>query len=653
MSAKFEEVGETHELSSIRGDPTEFKSSTIHLHRINDSFDSYFITKNGSDSSFVSQVSFDDIVVQNINPVVNITDRSIKNNRIIESETVSNKPASILKTTFLSDDVINYNFPKKPSVPKETKAKSDLNCIDYSDNVSHKPVSINYSSSTFHSHRRTNSTQLIEENNKEQHPSNPLNSHRPNPTVQFIDQSYKVCENKDQPSNNILNSHRPNVPLIEENFKVYENKDQHDKIRDLENQITKKDSLIETLRIRVSKMVQELEETHTKLKAIVIDDSSLKIQQLTKKCENYQEQIRKYESREKDILNMNTQKEQEFIAIDKEIKQKKNEIESKSHKIEFLETELKKSNDAYRNLEKIYENLQIKLENTANALDLANSHRNHLEQEVVRLEIVKRTQENEMKVILEENPKQAKVFNKKLEEANEEIKSYQQKLSESSLKLESLNNDYIEINQKLLLLEKKRSSQETNNSKSHSRSISSYVPADNKLYYSKIGLDRHFTFQGPEPIPNHHHQSRHKGSSSVKAYLKEIMDLLNLDDMNEIIPAIKKQRVNKKEKKLVRKLASLINECFSQDKNDREIPPAKIWKVVKKVFEEYAALQKYNMSEINLIKHYLGDGNIVENISNICQELKLLNAFVSKVKNKLNLPSSASFTELENAIGTI
>ena len=40
----------------------------------------------------------------------------------------------------------------------------------------------------------------------------------------------------------------------------------------------------------------------------------------------------------------------------------------------------------------------IHLKKINKALEISNNHKNNLEQEVIRLEIIKRTQENEMKV---------------------------------------------------------------------------------------------------------------------------------------------------------------------------------------------------------------------------------------------------------------
>ena len=101
------------------------------------------------------------------------------------------------------------------------------------------------------------------------------------------------------------------------------------------------------------------------------------------------------------------------------------------------------------------DHLQIKLENSNNALEMSNSLKIHLEQEVKRLESEKKTQENEMKLAIEENPKQLANLSKKYEDISEESKHYQKLFKEASDRYETLTKDHFELRNKLQSLEEK------------------------------------------------------------------------------------------------------------------------------------------------------------------------------------------------------
>ena len=392
----------------------------------------------------------------------------------------------------------------------------------------------------------------------------------------------------------------------------------------------------------MSKIVQELEETHKKVsKNPTSEDTQEKLKELSKKNQIHEDQIFELKKQEKDLSSIILKKDQEIHFLDKELKLKKNDLDLHLQKIEILELELKKSEDSKAHIEKMKDHLQIKLENSNNALEMSNSLKIHLEQEVKRLESEKKTQENEMKLAIEENPKQLANLSKKYEDISEESKHYQKLFKEASDRYETLTKDHFELRNKLQSLEEKFYQIEFHQfprKKDHCRSISNHVTSEDSKFYHNMS----------DPFSK---ITDKKKSSSTKALFKEIMDILSVNHIVEVIPTIKKNLLSQKEKKLIAKLKNLVRECFLQDRNGKDASPAYIWKVVKKVFEEFAVLKKAGYAEINMIKGLLGEGNLAEKVAGVCQELKVLHSFAVKIRQKLKLPHSASISEIEAALG--
>lgn len=560
MLRRFDDIEDPQEISSIVQEPLEYKLSSQIAHKQNDSFDSSFFVKHGSDSSFISQISYEEGPKSKLS-----TYQIVKNPQVHKSFTSESsilRPMSILKTTFLSEDAANYNFPKK------------------------------------------------------------MPTKNPNPIRTITESSEKTDQSLSK-----------SKEISDEKSELFE------KINNLENTILKKDALIETLRGRVGKMVQELEETHRRValaKNNLNEDYILKIQQLTKKCEDYE----------------NGQEKENFMRKDQErdVRMRNSELESKVRELEKM---LKKGEDSKGHVEKMNENLKLKLENADKALDMAVSHKKHLEQEVIRLEVVKRTYEHEMKVVAEENQKNVASLSKKLEETAEEARFYQQQTKETGSNYDTLNKNHSLLSSKLLTLEEKLNQLD-----------SLKFPEANRTKFSqnesKIIKDldsHHFTFHdfqdsqmGLQRNCNHHRKSK-SISASFRTLVKEIMEILGVSNVFEIVPVVKNLFLSQKEKKLVKKMKSLVKECFSQDRLSRDITPAHVWKCIKRIFEDYANLKKLNSeSEIKLIKQYLGENNIGQKIAGLCQELKMLHGLTGKIKNKYKLPASASIHEMELAL---
>ena len=540
MLRRFDDIEDNHEISSIAPEPLEYKSSTQILHKANDSFDSSFFIKHGSDTSFVSQISIDESYAPKSKLSTYQMPKKIRSKKNSFAETLMVRPASVLKTTFLIEDAMNYNFPKKAPQPKELPQVRDTTEISYS-----------YSS--------------------DKHLT--------------IDKSPR------------------SISFIDDNTKIHENKQQSEKVIELENQIMKKDALIETLRTRVAKMVQELEETHRRVSAAknnLNEDYMLKIQQLTKRCEDYETKLQESQAREKEANQTLSRRDHELSLINKEAKESKNGIDMKLDRISSLEATLRKSEESRVQLEKMNESLQIKFENSNKGLELSTSHKIHLEKEVARLENVKRTQENEMRIMMEENQKNISNLSKKLEETKEESKYYQQQSKETNINYDSLNKNYSLLNSKLFAVEEKLNKLDTMKLSNLEQSRTSIL--DSNEASSKIDDDfQHFTFHGTRETSadrTHksckYHRKSQSISSSFRVLIKEIMEIIGVDNIFDIIPELKKFIITRKEKKLVRKLGSLVKECFCQDRPNRDVTPAHIWRCIKRIFEEYAVLKKNN-----------------------------------------------------------
>lgn len=598
MIRKFDDSEDNPDLSSIIAEPVEYKSNTLAVHKIQDSFESSFLVRNGSESSFISQISNDDPYAMNAKPYALQVLKPHKKSHPLRQEFPQGRPASILKTTFLSEDTVNYNFPKRAEAPVATERKKSKSFIN---------------DTSFTSHTVKNSDKKLK----------------------FADENSMFNIPKDPGSTNI---------------------------EDMSNQLLKKDALIETLRMRVAKMVQELEETHRRIantKNSANDDLIKKVHILTSKCEEYEKRTQELISREEDLCLIISKKEQELKYIEKEKQTSKYDHEKIREVIHKLENELQKSEDSRKHIEKYNENLQIKFDNINKALEISNNHKNHLEQEVIRLEIIKRTQENEMKVIIDENQKSVGALTKRLDEALEESKKYQRLHQEVLVKYNNLARDHEELSMKLESFEEKLNQLDKIGTlaekEHHARSQSSKIRAEKPASPKTNDLERQFTFQNVKERTsdisfNAAHKKTNSSPCSLRNLIREIMELLEVTNCFEIIPEIKKTISSKKEKKLVRKLASLVRECFAQDRN-KEVTPAQIWRLIKKIFEDYASLKKSGNSDMNLIRQYLGDANVVERVASLCQENKFLQVFIGKIRYKMRLQPTAPINEIEAALG--
>ncbi|OMJ67922.1 hypothetical protein SteCoe_34778 [Stentor coeruleus] len=599
MIRKFDDSEDNPDLSSIIAEPVEYKSNTLAVHKIQDSFDSSFLVRNGSESSFISQISNDDPYGMNAKPYALQVLKPYKKSHPLRQEFPQGRPASILKTTFLSEDTTNYNIPRleveDQVISERKKTKSFID------------------NSSFTSHT------ILKSDNK----------------PKFADENSMFSTPKDLCST---------------------------KIEDMKNQIIKKDALIETLRMRIGKMVQELEETHRRISNIKKsenDDLIKKVQILTSKCEEYEKRTQEFRVREEDLCLIISKKEQELNYIEKDKQTSKYDYDKKLEIIQKLENALQKSEDNKKDMDKYNENLQVKLDNINKALEISNNHKNHLEQEVIRLEIIKRTQENEIKVIIDENYKSVRALTKKLDEALEESKKYQRLHEEVVVKYDILARDHETLSIKLESFEEKLNQLDKIGTlaekEHHIRSQSSKIRAEKPANPHTNDIERQFTFQNIKERTsdisfNTTHKKTNSSPYSLRNLIREIMELLEVTNCFEIIPEIKKTISSKKEKKLVRKLANLVRECFAQDRN-KDVTPAQIWRLIKKIFEDYASLKKTGNSDMNLIRQYLGDTNVVERVANLCQENKFLQVFIGKIRYKLRLQPTASINEIEAALG--
>ncbi|OMJ91212.1 hypothetical protein SteCoe_6281 [Stentor coeruleus] len=598
MIRKFDDSEDNPDLSSIIAEPVEYKSNNLAVHKIQDSFESSFLVRNGSESSFISQISNDDPYGMNAKPYALQVLKPYKKSHPLRQEFPQGRPASILKTTFLSEDTVNYNFPKRVEDPLISERKKTKSFIDNSSFTSH--------------------TILKSDKNPK-----------------FADENSMFIIPKDPSST---------------------------KIEDIQNQLLKKDALIETLRMRIAKMVQELEETHRRISNIKKsenDDLIKKVHILSSKCEEYEKRTQELITREEDLCLIISKKEQELNYIEKNKQVSKYDYDKKCEIIHKLENELQKSEDTRKHMEKYNENFQIKLDNINKALEISNNHKNHLEQEVIRLEIIKRTQENEMKVIIDENQKSVGGLTKRLEEALEESKKYQRLHQEVVIKYENLTRDHETLSMKLESFEEKLNQLDKIGTlaekEHHLRSQSSKIRTEKPPSPHTSDLERQFTFQNVKERAsdisfNTAHKKTNSSPCSLRNLIREIMELLGVTNCFEIIPEIKKTISNKKEKKLVRKLSSLVRECFAQDRN-KDVTPAQIWRLIKKIFEDYASLKKTGNSDMNLIRQYLGDTNVVERVASLCQENKFLQTFIGKIRYKMRLQPTAPINEIEAALG--
>ena len=163
-----------------------------------------------------------------------------------------------------------------------------------------------------------------------------------------------------------------------------------------------------------------------------------------------------------------------------------------------------------------------------------------------------------------------------------------------------MNKNYSLLNSKLFAVEEKLNKLDTMKLSNLEQSRTSIL--DSNEASSKIDDDfQHFTFHGTRETSadrTHksckYHRKSQSISSSFRVLIKEIMEIIGVDNIFDIIPELKKFIITRKEKKLVRKLGSLVKECFCQDRPNRDVTPAHIWRCIKRIFEEYAVLKKNN-----------------------------------------------------------
>lgn len=420
------------------------------------------------------------------------------------------------------------------------------------------------------------------------------------------------------------------------------------KISELENMIIKKDSLIETLRTRVAKMVDELEEVNRKKNIFKFNDNG-KIDELGKKCEEYEKIVQGFGFKEKEYGFLVEAKSKENSDLANELKAKQGENECYRVKIVKLENELELVRD----------------KNNALSLSISQirTQKTELEQEVARLEILKNSQTNEFKILQEDLNRTISSLNHQLAMGQNESKNYQALLKDSQNNYDVLNRSYQLLSNKLQNLENQLGKiDECFRLPLQERKERHSQPT---VETPKV-LERQFTFNGCENcMPKAGHKKSHSSTSCSKNILREIIDVLEVSTSFEVIPAIKKLmaqpiRLNQtggnmstSDKKLIKKLNSLVKDCLSTDPS-KEISASQIWRVVKKVFEDYSILLRhFTTSDMSLLRTLLGEGKWSEKITTLVQEHKILRDLFGKLRIKLKLPVNSTVSEIESAIQLI
>jgi hypothetical protein len=528
------------------------------VHRIRDSFDTLSQVQNASETSFIS-LSYQEESKPPRNPAS--TSKPLRQaNRLV-------RPLSILKTTFLEDDSLNYDLPKR----------------------------------------------LTPDNSRFRDFQEPSLSGRPS-------QKYE-------------NSFR-NVKILNESQE-----------KDNQNELMKKDALIETLRTRIVKMVEELEETHRKInsnKNNIVDE--LKIIDLQARCEDLEGRLQSAIVKEKELNQCLDKKDEEIGLLTKELRAQRLDFDGKSESIKKLESELEHFKQKSDHFQALVENFKVKVENSMKAVEISNDHKNHLEQEIVRLEIFKRNHENEISLAIKES-KNFESLKKTLEDKEEEAKKFQRLLKDAEFNYENLKQNNSNLLKKLQYLEDQL------------RSIDLSIRTPLREKQERSNSSNNLIKQDRENLSQKtcenclKNNKKFRNISSSQEIVQEIMTLLNLTHSFEIIPSIKKNFQNAKEKKLIKKIVALLKDCLNKT---HELSCGQIWRIIKRVFEDYAKLvQDPQNNELQMIRKYFGEGNLMEKISSVVQENKHMKEIVSIVKKKLRLTGSASFYDVELAVSSM
>lgn len=389
-----------------------------------------------------------------------------------------------------------------------------------------------------------------------------------------------------------------------------------EKFSELENQIIKKDALIETLRTRVVKMVEELEETKRKVnlnRVSVIDEC--KILDLQGKCEELENKLQSFQSKEKELNLCLDKKDEEIQILTKELKSMRLELDQANDSSKKLQIDLAHTRQSRESYEKMVESLKIKLETSSKAIEFSSSHKTHLEQEVVRLEVLKRAHENEMKVIIEENSKSLKALTKKNEDLNGELIKYQKLWNDSERAHEGIQSNNSKLTQRLEYLEKQlgkidRSFRVPLREKQGFNNFDDKVNGKGTDYLCRGCLEM------GEGKRNWEGFGGNKG-----LFVKDVLGGLGVDNEDDAIKAIKRLSLNGKEKKLIKKIMALVKQCLDKDKN-ADISCAQIWRIIKKVFEEYARMVQEYGNEIKVLRQYFGQSGLVDKLIAMSQENK-------------------------------
>lgn len=415
-------------------------------------------------------------------------------------------------------------------------------------------------------------------------------------------------------------------------------------LSDLENQLIKKDALIETLRTRVAKMVEELENTHRKI--AFSKGGSEELKELRQKCEGYEKKLAILGSKDKEQEAKLIKKDLEISNLTSELNAIKLENDGSKGRFFRLESELTAVKLKNSQLEGLNTSLQAQVSSSTKALELSASKLTQAENEARFAVNFKKTQETEFKKTIDDNLQTIQILSKQLQDSEDNSKNLQKLLSDSQNKYDSLNRTHAGLTSKLQALEEQLSSID--------RSIRVPLQERKDQNFSFVAetpkvIERQFTFNTGE---NFRHKKSHSISSCSKSILREVMEVLEVGNSYEIIPCIRKLSLSHAEKKLVKKLTGFVRDCVFRD--SRKVSPGQVWRLIKKVFEDYAALVKcFQISDINSVRQCLGDGNWAEKISTLTQEHKILRELLSKLRQKLKIPLTATVSEIELAISSI
>jgi hypothetical protein len=462
----------------------------------------------------------------------------------------------------------------------------------------------------------------------------------------------KTTETKTQINNKEVKAEIVKVPSMKEIEPLRETQ----KINDLENQILKKDSLIETLRTRVAKMVDELEEAHRKKtysRNAHVDDE--RVLELTRKCEEYERKIQAFSVKEREIDSQVDLKNRENQNLVVELRARQAEAENFKLKAVKLESEIASFKEKNSDLKDENTNLKEKIESLNHTLNYVNSKKNEFEQELRKIEVVKKSLDHEIRKIEEESKRSISTLTQQLFVSQSEVKNFQVLLKNSQENYESLNRSHTTLTSKLQNLE------------SHLGKIDETlrVPLQERKERFSLQdhsetpkvLERQFTFNACENcLPKSSHKKSHSSSSCSKSILRELQDLLEVSSSFEIIPTLKRRLTSSLatcEKKLLKKLSILVKECIFRE-SSKEVSFGQIWRVIKKVFEDYSIfLRHFQTSDLSAMRSSLGEGKWCEKILTLVQEHKILREILGKLRVKLRLPITSTAADIETAIQSI